>query len=237
MSNVNIVIFGYNYIGLDVIVHLARRKQEFVIADFDEARVNKAISDGLQSYLVDLTNDETLRAAGIGNGITTVFCLLEEDSANVFLTISARSIDPELNIISICHSEDAARKLLAAGVNKVINPYQISGRKIYEIIRKPEVVELLDDVVFGQQDLNMVELEIQEQSQLDQTHLHDLNIGEEFNLIILGVEDKELGTDMHFVSSGINHKLDAGDKLVVIGPGSEIDRFQKKYTEAHIKIS
>lgn len=234
MSDFSIVIFGYNNIGRDVIEHITRRKQKFVIADFDEQRVNKARSEGLQSYLVDLSNDETLKEAGIGSGVTTVFSLLEEDSVNVFLTISALAIDPELNIISICHSEDADRKLLAAGVSKVINPYQISGRKIYEIIRKPEVVELLDGVVFGQQDLNMVELEIQEKSRLDQTHLHDLNISEDFNLIILGIEDKELGTEMHFASSGINHKLDAGDKLVVIGPGSEIKSFQNKYTAAQI---
>ncbi len=61
--------------------------------------------------------------------VKTVFCLLEKDSANVFLAISARAIDPNLNIISIGHCEDVSRKLLAAGVNKVINPYQISGRK------------------------------------------------------------------------------------------------------------
>jgi voltage-gated potassium channel len=138
-------------------------------------------------------------------------------------------MDPELNIISICHSKDANRKLVAAGTNKIINPYQISGRKIYEIIRKPEVVELLDDVVFGQQDLHIVEIYIEQGCRLDQTYMNTFNFGNEFNLQVLGVEDKALDNDIHFTSSGINHKLDAGDKLIVIGPKQQIDNFQKKY--------
>jgi voltage-gated potassium channel len=230
MSLGDIAVFGYNYIGLDVVKHLRRRGQNCVIADTVEERVQKARDDGFDAHFVDLTDDQTLLEAGLGKQLKIIFCLLDEDSQNVFLTISARSLDPNLNIISICRSEDANRKLIAAGVNKVINPYQISGRKIYEIIRKPEIVELLDNVVFGQTDLNMVEVTIESGSLLDQTYIDDFDIRQKFNLILLGVEDKELGHAIQFATSGFNHKLDAGDKLVVIGPTSEIEAFRQQYT-------
>lgn len=229
MNANEIAVFGYNYVGLDVVDHLQRRGQGFVIADYNEDNVEKARADGYNAHVVDLTDDQTLVGVGVGGHIKIMFCLLEEDSENVFLTISARAMDPELNIVSVCRSEDANKKLLAAGANKVINPYQISGRKIYEIIRKPEIVELLDNVVFGQADLNMVEVTIESGCRLDQTHIDDFDIRSEFNLVLLGVEDKELGHDIHFATSGINHKLDAGDKLIVIGPASEIEKFRNEY--------
>jgi len=232
MSQTEIMIFGYNDAGLNVVKQLDRRKQKFVIADYDETRVAKAQADGFKAQLVDLTEDETLRNAGLGDHVKTIFCLLEKDSANVFLAISARAIDPNLNIISIGRSEDVSRKLLAAGASKVINPYQISGRKIYEIIRKPEIVELLDDVVFGQQDLHMGEVSIEPGCRLEKKRLDDFVLSDEFNMIVLAVEDKELGNEIHFTSRGIQHKLDAGDKLIVIGPAHEIENFQRKYAQS-----
>ncbi len=232
MSQAEIMIFGYNDAGLKVIKQLARRHQKFVIVDDDKTRVAKAQADGLEAQLVDLNKDETLKNAGLGDHVKTVFCLLEKDSANVFLTISARAIDPNLDIISIGHSEDVSRKLLAAGASKVINPYQISGRKIYEIIRKPEVVELLDDVVFGQQDLHMGEINIEPGCRLEKKRLDDFSLSEEFNMIVLAVEDKALGNQIHFTSRGIQHKLEAGDKLIVIGPAHEIENFQRKYAKS-----
>lgn len=225
-----IAIFGYNNVGIDVALHLLERGQTFIVADRDEKKVQKAAEDGYGAVLVDLTDDNTLITAGVGANLTTIFCLFPEDAQNVFLVISARALDPRLNIVSVCTTEDAEKKLVAAGANKVINPYQISGRKIYEIIRKPEIVELLDNVVFGRQDLHIVELVIEPGSALEGGNIEEIRIDGEFNLILLGMENREKGTEIRFATSGISQKLEAGDKLVVIGPSREITRFRDSHT-------
>ena len=231
MNASEIIVFGYNPIGVSVIERLLWRKQKFLIADHHSENVEKALSEGLPARLIDLTDDEALLDYGLGKSVKSLFCMLEQDSENVFLTISARAIDPRLDIISVCLNDDANSKLLAAGANKIINPFQITARKIFENIRKPVVVELLDEVVFGQHDLHLGEINIEADSLLDQSHFNELDIKDEFNLIIIGVEDKERSTIIQFASSGTNFKLDAGDKLIVLGPSNEIYSFNNKYAK------
>lgn len=134
----------------------------------------------------------------------------------------------DLQIISVVEEPQSAEKLLAAGANKIINPYTVCGTKIYEHIKKPAISELMDHVVFGRHDLNLAELEIPEGSCLENTRSSDLKLNEKHNLILIGLIDKDLGEDLHFAYSEEEHHLDAGDILVVLGPSREIRSFKKE---------
>ena len=104
---------------------------------------------GFESAQVDFTDDEALKAIGIGSSATTIFCLFEEMSNNFFLTLSARTLAPELTIISISSSAASSSKLIAAGANKTIDPYVLTGRWIHNLIRRPLVVETLYGILLG----------------------------------------------------------------------------------------
>jgi voltage-gated potassium channel len=155
-----------------------------------------------------------------------MFCLFSEDSENVFLAISARALDPRLRIVAVCQAPEAAPKLLAAGADKVVDPYEISGARVHELIERPEVVDLLEQTVFGQQDLNVAEVTIPHRSWLHGVHLSALRKVMTQNLILLGVVDLERGKELILSTRGIDHKLDYDDVLVVIGARSEIDSFR-----------
>jgi voltage-gated potassium channel len=221
------VLFGCNPLAIEVARRLAMSGTPFVMVDSDAARVAAAQKENLAARQIDYTDDDALRGVGIGSHVEGVFCLFTEDSENVFLAISARTLDPQLRIVAVCQAPEAAPKLLAAGADKVVDPYEISGARVHELIQRPEVVELLEQTVFGMQDLTVAEITIPRHSWLHGVHLSGLRKAMNQNLILLGVVDLERGRDLIFSTRGIDHKLDYDDVLVVIGARSEIDAFRE----------
>ena len=220
------VLFGCNPLAIEVARRLAMSGTLFVMVDSDAARVAAAQKENLAARQIDYTDDDALRGVGIGSHVEGVFCLFTEDSENVFLAISARALDPQLRIVAVCQAPEAASKLLAAGADKVVDPYEISGARVHELIQRPEVVDLLEQTVFGVQDLNVAEITIPRHSWVHGVHLSGLRKAMTQNLILLGVVDLERGRDLIFSTRGIDHKLDYEDVLVVIGARSEIDGFR-----------
>ena len=219
-------LFGCNPLAIEVARRLSMARTPFVMLDRDAALVEAAQKEGMPARQIDYTDDDALRDVGIGSHIEGVFCLFAEDSENVFLAISARALDPQLRIVAVCQAPQAAPKLLAAGADKVVDPYEISGARVHELIQRPEVVELLEQTVFGQQDLNVAEITIPHHSWLHGVHLSGLRKVMQQNVLLLGVVDLERGKDLIFSTRGIDHKLDYDDVLVVIGARSEIDSFR-----------
>ena len=220
-------LFGCNPLAIEVARRLSAAKTPFIMVAADAARVEAALKEGLPAEQIDYTDDEALRGLGIGSHIEGIFCLLAEDSENVFLAISARALDPKLRIVAVCQAPEAASKLLAAGADKVVDPYEISGARVHELIQRPEVVELLEQTVFGLQDLNVAEITIPHDSWLHGVHLSELRKRMSQNVILLGVVDLERGKDLIFSTRGIDHKLDYDDVLVVIGARRELDAFRE----------
>ena len=219
-------LFGCNPLAIEVARRLTMARTPFVMLDSDAALVEAARKEDMLARQVDYTDDDALRDVGIGSHIEGVFCLFAEDSENVFLAISARALDPQLRIVAVCQAPQAAPKLLAAGADKVVDPYEISGARVHELIHRPEVIELLEQTVFGQQDLNIAEITIPHHSWLHGVHLSGLRKVTTQNVLLLGVVDLERGKDLIFSTRGIDHKLDYDDVLVVIGARSEIDAFR-----------
>ena len=227
MNNKRIAIFGYNNLSYAAAKKLDDHQHQVIVVDNDEDRLERASTRGFNTSIMDFRSDDSLHAIGIGRDIDMIFCFFPEDAENVFLTISARAIDKNLAIISIVKNPESANKLMAAGADKIINPFEISGRKIYELIKKPVITDILDHTVFGRHDLNMAEVEIPEGSILDNTLLSNLELDRNFNLILIGVVNKELGKELYFTIGDEEHKLDVGDILVILGPSREIREFKK----------
>ena len=219
-------LFGCNPLAIEVARRLTMARTPFVMLDSDATLVEAAHKEGMLARQIDYTDDDALRDVGLGSHIEGVFCLFAEDSENVFLAISARALDPQLRIVAVCQAPQAAPKLLAAGADKVVDPYEISGARVHELIQRPEVVELLEQTVFGQQDLNIAEITIPHHSWLHGVHLSGLRRVMQQNVLLLGVVDLERGKDLIFSTRGIDHRLDYDDVLVVIGARSEIDAFR-----------
>jgi voltage-gated potassium channel len=223
-----IAVFGYNNLSYEAISRLDQKSHDILIVETDLSLRDLAEKKGFNTENIDFRSDAGLKSIGIGQNIDVIFCFLPEDSCNVFLTLSARAIDKNLDIIAIVGSAQSAEKLIAAGANKIIDPYQICGQKIHELIKKPDITNIIDHTVFGRDDLHIAEIIIPEGSHLEKTYSSSLSLSEQHNLVLIGIVDKELGDEVHFAIDEKDHKLDAGDIILVLGPSREIKAFKKE---------
>jgi voltage-gated potassium channel len=223
-----IAVFGYSIMSLEVIKQLNEAQYSYVFIVKDESEALLVAEHGFDTKIIDFRNDEAIKSVGIGENIDILFCFYPTDSDNVFLTISARALDKELSIIAIVDDPESAEKLLAAGANKIIDPYEICGRKTYDMLAKPDITDILDSTVFGRHDLHIAQIEIPKNSSLEETKTSALLLAGTYNLILIGVVDKVSGDTLHFVMDEKEQSLNAGDVLVVLGPARDIKSFKVK---------
>ena len=221
----NIVVVGATPVGLEVARQLTQRGQAVSIVDDHKADVDKARSQGFQVQQINLQDDDELRRVGIGDDADVLFALLNDDASNVFLVISAKAIAPDLPVVSISGSRDTIERLYAAGATKVIDPYRISGYKIYELMHRSVIAETMERTVFGKVDLDIAEIHVEEGSFLHGRYLDELSLDERYNLIVLGVVDRNYGDHLIFATDPRRHRMDDGDVLVIIGPEDAFARF------------
>ncbi|MEI7839965.1 MAG: NAD-binding protein [Methylococcaceae bacterium] len=214
-----IVVFGYSVMSLEAMNRLPKDECSILFVAHNEAEAALVAEKGFETRVIDFRDDDNLVSVGIGSSVDIIFCFYPKDSDNVFLTISARAIDKNLTIIAIVDEAESEDKLLAAGANKIIDPYEICGRKVHEMLTKPDISNILDHTVFGRHDLNMAQIEIPMASYLEGVMVSELNLkNEKYNLILIGVVDRELDDQLHFTNGETDHELNAGDVLVVLGP-------------------
>lgn len=138
--NFHTVIFGAHATGLntqsrinpatlrtDSLEDDLEYNRNILIVDEDPLRLKQAQDKGFQTLKIDYMEDDDLRSIGIGSHVEQAFCLLEDESSNVFLILSTRALAPKLHIVTISESHHSSTKLHAAGANKVINPHEITA--------------------------------------------------------------------------------------------------------------
>ena len=223
-----IAVFGYSIMSLEVMSRLNAALYSFVFIVKDESEAAQVAGQGFETKIIDFRNDDALKSIGIGAGVDILFCFYPRDSDNVFLTISARAIDKALTIVAIVDDPESAEKLMAAGANKIIDPYEICGRKTHDMLTKPDITDVLDDTVFGRHDLHIAQIEIPSGSALENTKTSALKLDGKYNLILIGVVDRAAGEALHFAVGEKEYTLNAGDVLVVLGPAREIRSFKEE---------
>lgn len=134
----HVIICGYGRIGVMLARELAAGHRRLVVVERNEARQAQAQAHGHLCLIGDATEEEALRRAGIERA-GALASVLPDDALNVFITLSARSLNAGLTIIARGEAPATERKLLQAGANRVVMPTHIGAERIAEIILFPEL--------------------------------------------------------------------------------------------------
>ncbi len=215
------ILCGYGRIG-EVIAHeLKTNNIPLLVIDQDPQSKEKLRSHDIPYIIDDATSDDVLMEAGImrARGLVTVVL---SDADNLFITMTARGMNPGLFILSRADQAATEKKLLRAGANKVVMPYLIGGLRMVHTILRPAVTDFFD---FAMQDksieLKMEELKVQEKSPLNGVHLKDSGIRQDMNVIIVAIRDK--AGQMSFNPSS-NVAMEAGTTLIALGPIGDLEK-------------
>ena len=222
-----IAIFGYHRSAVEVAGYLQSRDYQVIIIDDDEDNLAKARYQGYKTARLDYRDDAELKKLGLGKELATVFSLFPDDAENVFLTISIRALAPGVRVLTIAHDPDSVPKLHAAGADKVIDVHEISGRRIWNLLKHPMITEVLESTLFGETGLNLAELVVRPGSFLDGRPIHELHLDREYDLILIGAVDADMAEQFIVTTEGLDNYLNSGDTLLVIGPNEGIDRLRE----------
>ena len=215
------IICGFGRIGRIICDELAADNINFVVIEQDP-QVIEHIEARKYLYLeMDATSEEALMQAGImkAKGIVTA---VNSDANNVFITMTAKSLRPDVFVLARASEEQNEAKLFRAGATRVVSPYLIGGRRIAQMLKKPTVVDFIDIAMMGSHlGLMMEEATIGDKSSLIGKSLIDSNLRRDYGVIIVAI--KKLSGDMVF-NPMPSESLDAGDVIVVIGKKEDLKR-------------
>lgn len=218
--NRHMIVCGYGRLGRTIAGELERRGTPFVVLEQDGARVEFAAEHNHLALLADATEEESLTAAGIqrASGLLTT---LGSDAANVYVTLTAKQMQPGLKVVAISLDENAGRKLRAAGADEVVSPYQIGGTWMAQSVTSPAAADFLK-MATGVNPLNffMDEQTVGSGSTLAGKRLRETPIRGEFGVIVVAVRKHE--GDL-VTNPEPDLELSAGDVLVSLGEREKLD--------------
>jgi len=219
-------LFGYSKRSIFITKELQKKGFNITIIVADLKSYEKAKEHGyLDIIKMDITDDEVLENLEVTPDDYLV-CVMEDSHLNVFLTLSLRSIFPRNRIIALSDSFHVTQKLKMAGATKVIDLYQVSANRIYNILNKPIATKLISNLLSPEERLSIREIDIPEDSLLDNIKVDDFDFSRH-GVILVGMIDRRLSNQFLFVTSGLEHCLDRGDMMVCIGYNDDLDRFEK----------
>ena len=218
------IICGFGRMGSLICKEFAMKPLPFVVVEKSAELIEKLKEDGYLFLHGDATDDEALLKAGItrAKGLISV---VTSDTENVYITLTARGLNPDLYILSRSGEENSEIKLKRAGANKVVSPYHIGGNRMAQAILRPNVVDFIE-IATGREhmELQMEEISIPANSRFVGENLMSSGFRKETGVIIIGIK-KAAGTMVFNPQSHV--KFEALDTLIVLGAPDSIRQIEQ----------
>lgn len=222
------IVCGFGRVGQHTCQQLALENHSFVVIDLNSTRLEAVQAAGYLYIAGDASDDEVLKRAGIERA-RALLTAVQSDAGNVYITLSARALNPKLFIVARAATDEAEHKLKIAGANRVISPYILGGRGMASMALRPAVMDFIDVLVHSD-DLAMwlEELPIGADSPFNGLSLDEIQLHERIGITILAVRR----ADGHMlVNPPSTYALNQDDTLIVLGRRSDIERIEEERSE------
>ncbi len=213
----HVVVCGWGRVGRAIAHHLEQAGKSVVVVDQNPDRL-----EGVRHLHVvgDATTDSVLLEAGIERA-STLIAAIDTDADNLYVTLSGRSLRPDLFIVARARDESSQAKLRRAGADRVVNPQAIGGARMAAFVSSPNVAEFLDVVMHDEDfEFAMEEIRIEDTSPLINLPFHDPSIRERTGALILSLRRP----DGDFVTA--TEPLAAHHVVIAIGASAALDRLR-----------
>ena len=216
----HVIVCGLGRVGRQIIAELESAGRDFVVIDRDLDRLSEISGRGRYHVSGDATNETTLLEAGIERA-DCLASVLPSDAANVFITLSARNLNPKLRIIARGDYPSTEAKLLQAGADRAVLPTHIGAERIAGLILRPDATEFLEqDAQTGglSSDLSEIGIQVQEiqipgDSDLVNATLAELETRGRSAFLVVAVRRAD-GDSIH--KPPLDTRLAANDTLIVM---------------------
>jgi len=198
---------------------LASKPTPFVVIEQRQERLKKAEEQQHLTLQNDATNEQVLLAAGVMRA-KGLFATLSTDADNVFVTLTAKQLNPQLVVVARAEAEQSEKTLVRAGANTVISPYAMGGHRMAQAALRPAVVDVIDLATHHQSlEIQLEEIGVPPHSLCDGVILRDSGLRERFGVIVVAIKR---ATGRMIFNPAPEERLHAGDRLVVLAEATRL---------------
>jgi voltage-gated potassium channel len=219
----HVVICGFGRLGLDLAVQLQHRRIPFVVIDQDAEKIQFAKERNILAIQGDATAEEVIEQANLNNAKALVSAL-PSDAENVFITLTARNLRPDIQIIAKSEQESSCRKLRQAGADKIVMPHRVGAQQMERMISRPTTADLVE--LFAEAshlEMELDEFRVSSKSTLVGATLADSKIKGQFNLLVVGIKNQQ--GEFRF-NPPPHETIGDQDTILVIGQLDDINRMK-----------
>jgi len=208
----HIVVCGYENETDIVIEELLKKKVDFILITEKKENIDKLKKKGV-FVIEEPVNDESLEKANISKA-KAIICILPRDSDAVFVTLTAKSLNPDIRVIVRANEEDTQKKLYSIGADVIVLPSVIGGRRLAKAAVDPLVIDFLD-VVTGMKygEAEIYEMKVTKNSEIVGKSIFESGIRQKSNAIILAIKRGE----RFIMNPNPETKLIENDVLIMLG--------------------
>jgi voltage-gated potassium channel len=223
----HVVVCGYGRNGKQVVKKLLDYKRLFVVIEKNKAVEDRLKLDNIPYIIGNANEDEVLMQAGIDRA-STFITALPDDADNLFVVLSTRQINKNINIISRASLESSYNKLKFAGANNVILPHKLGGDHMASLVVVPGLMEFIDNLsIVGESNINIEEVAIEKFNSKKTIHtINDLDLRRKTGCAIIGYKDEN---GNYIVNPGEDLKVSPNSKIIVLGRPEQIKALNLEY--------
>ncbi|HLI96359.1 MAG TPA: potassium channel protein [Candidatus Baltobacteraceae bacterium] len=211
------ILCGYGRVGREIANAFKDGGTPFVVIDINEDSLRRASTEGCTVVHGDAAESETLRTAGVERARGLV-AAVDSDEKNIYVTLSARVLNPRLFIIARANWDNAEEKLRLAGANRIISPYAIGGRRMASLAVRPTAIEFVDTVLSARDaELLLEDFSVSAESKSRGKTISEL-VPESSEMIVLALKRDGRMT----LRPPRETRLEQGDEIVVAGPPEDM---------------
>ena len=215
------IVCGFGRIGKLITKELLKNNQKVIVLENDSKRIPELEAMSVMYMLHDASDENTLLKAGIMKAQALVTAVMS-DADNVFITLTARMLHPDIYIMARASDAKNEKKLISAGANKVVSPYLIGGQRMAQMLIRPTVVDFIDIATMDDKlGLRMEEARISSKSQYIGKTLIESNLRKDYGVIIVLI--KKSDGQMKF-NPQPNEILEVNDVIVMLGKINDVEK-------------
>jgi voltage-gated potassium channel len=213
------IICGFGRVGRSVAEEFRHEGAEFVVLDFSPDAKAAAEEEDALFIEGNGTDDEDLQGAGLERARGLV-AASDNDADNLYITLSARTANPDLLIIARASNEDASKKLRLAGADRIVQPYQAAGRMMAGLMLRPQVTAFVDVVTSAAgTDLRFEEIEVTKACGQGGKTIRELDVRKQTGALIVALRKRDGTFD---TTPTPEATLEVGDVLIAAGTEEEL---------------
>ncbi len=220
-----VLICGYGRISKMLSLELGISHENIVVLDTDENAVERALKNGYFALKADAADIEFLKTIDVDKKVTKAVTLVSNDAINLSIILAIKSLNKNINIFSRAIDETTKDKLLIAGANEVIFPYESAALMAYKYIKKPVAIDAISKVVKEYEEPILDEIEIYDDFSVIGNTLTKIGLLKN-SLKLIGIIRQNEKNKFHFNPKKDEFNLQSRDILVVLGKSNDIYKFK-----------